>query len=84
MTISTYALNVGFEHLGKRAQIALWKNGVIQNKSFGCVEIPLFRTRHRDGSAVHVHFAVSDLVEPCPGQRVFSWGDVFRDRVLKG
>lgn len=36
-------------------------------------------TRDSDGSAVHVHLAVADAVEPGPGEGVFASGDAVRN-----
>ena len=38
---------------------------------------------HGDGGAVHVHFPVTDLIEPGPGESVVSWGNLCGDGELE-
>ena len=48
------------------------------------IDFPLFRaTGDGDRSAVHVHLAVADLVEPSPGQGVFPSVNALGDAVLE-
>lgn len=42
-----------------------------------------FRALDVNGCTVHVHFAVSDSVEPCPRERVVTGWNVLRDLVLE-
>jgi hypothetical protein len=60
----TAVFNVGDEHVGKSIQEAVRAAG----------------TSDRNGSAVHVHLTVSDLVEPAPGEDVVASSKVLRNR----
>ena len=34
-------------------------------------------------TAVHVELAITDLVDPRPGDRILPWGNAIRNRILK-
>lgn len=65
--------DVGDEHV--------WERSVSLGESF---LVSLLRsTSDCDGSAIHVHFAVANLIEPCPCKSVVPRGDALRDGVLE-
>ena len=84
MASTRHRLDISLEHLGKRAQIALCKNIVIEFNGFRCVEIALFGAGDRDWGTVHIHLAISDFVEPGPGERIFAGLHLGGDEKLEG
>ena len=72
------ATSVGHEHG--------WEIGALGKRSgFNFGNCIAFAGGRRDGdrSAVHVHLAIADLVEPCPRESVLAWIDAFWDGKLE-
>lgn len=82
----------GDEHIGRRAETAqttrgpFGHEGTINEAPIIPLDSPVARpaaaTGNGDRSAVHVHLAVTDFVEPRPGKSVVANGKVLGDREL--
>ena len=85
MAIAGDLPDVGFEHVWKAVKSAFSEDVVIYVKGCGrVVDVAFLGTAgDGDGSAVHVHLTVSDLVEPGPRESVASRLNVVRDGILK-